>query len=85
MSVFVVADAPAMQQGVVKILDCANGSAPCRGNLPGPSRRIVVEPIEIPAEPGHVPAKARPRPHQSPHANPTTNRRQRDECLADHR
>jgi hypothetical protein len=74
MSVFVVADAFAMEQRAVKLLDCASGSATCRGNLPGPSRRIVVEPIEIPAEPGHVPAKAPPEPARQPDDEPAPAR-----------
>jgi hypothetical protein len=37
---------------------------PSRGNLPGPSRRIVVEPIEAPAEP--VPAEPVERPESEP-------------------
>jgi hypothetical protein len=41
-------------------------SAACRGNLPGPSRRIVVEPIEIPAEPDHVPAQPAGEPEDEP-------------------
>jgi hypothetical protein len=74
MSVFVVADASAMRQRAVKLLDCASGSATCHGNLPGPSRRIVVEPIEIPGEPGHVPAKAPAEPARQPEDEPAPAR-----------
>ena len=74
MSVFVVTDAFAMGKRAVKVLDRASGSATCRGNLPGPSRRIVVEPIEIPAEPVHVPVKAPPEPARQPDDEPAPAR-----------
>ena len=42
--------------------------APLRGSLPGPSRRIVVEPIEAPTQPEQVPAEppAQPAPEGEP-------------------
>ena len=46
----------------------------CHGNLPGPSRRIVVEPIEIPAEPARVPTKAPADPARQPEDEPAPAR-----------
>jgi hypothetical protein len=43
---------------------------PFRGNLPGPSRRIVVEPIEVPAPPVQVPAEPPAEPVESPAGEP---------------
>ena len=40
--------------------------APPRDNLPGPSRRIIVEPIEVPAQPVQVPEKAPAEPAREP-------------------
>lgn len=74
MIVFVVADASAMQKRAVRVLDCASDSAEFRGNLPGPSRRIVVEPIEIPAEPSRVPAEAPAEPARQPEDEPAPAR-----------
>jgi hypothetical protein len=45
-------------------------SVPFRGNLPGPSRRIVVEPIEVPAQPVQVPAQPPAEPVESPEGEP---------------
>jgi hypothetical protein len=42
------------------------GFGPSRGNLPGPSRRIVVEPIEVPAEPVQVPTETPAEPADEP-------------------
>lgn len=44
--------------------------AATRGNLPGPSRRIVVEPIEVPAQPDQVPTKAPAEPARPPEGQP---------------
>jgi hypothetical protein len=43
---------------------------PLRGNLPGPSRRIVVEPIEVPAQPVQVPAEPPAEPVERPETEP---------------
>jgi hypothetical protein len=44
--------------------------APCRGNLPGPSRRILVEPIEVPAPPLEAPEKPPAEPAVRPDDEP---------------
>src|ERR1700750_2079638 len=74
MSVFVVTDAFAMGQRAVTVLDRASGSATCRGNLPGSSRRIVGDALATPAEPGHVPVKAPPEPARQPDDEPAPAR-----------
>ena len=79
MSVFVVTDAFAMGQRAVTVLDRASGSATAAEI----SLVRLVESWSSPSRFRPSPATSRSRPHQSPHANPTTNRRQRDECRAD--
>jgi hypothetical protein len=40
---------------------------PARGSLPGPSRRITVEPLEVPVTaPREEPAKPAPAPEREP-------------------
>ena len=46
----------------------------CWSNLPGPSRRIVVEPIEVPAQPVQVPTKAPAEPAERPEGQPVPAR-----------
>jgi hypothetical protein len=48
----------------------ATGGVPARGNLPGPSRRILVEPIEVPKQPVHVPEKSPAEPARHPEDEP---------------
>jgi hypothetical protein len=43
-----------------------------RGSLPGPSRRIVVEPIEAPTQPEQVPAE--PTTEPAPEGEPVPAR-----------
>jgi len=44
---------------------------PLRAGLPGPSRRIVVEPVEVPVSPTEVPvAPAQPAPAPAPDPAP---------------
>jgi hypothetical protein len=43
---------------------------PARGNLPGPSRRILVEPIEVPVQPVHVLEKSPAEPARRPEDEP---------------
>jgi len=52
----------------------AEGVAAFRGNLPGPSRRIVVEPIEVPAQPVQVPTEAPAEPAGRPEGEPAPTR-----------
>jgi hypothetical protein len=40
--------------------------APLRSSLPGPSRRIVVEPVEDPTRPAPAPAEPAERPEGEP-------------------
>jgi hypothetical protein len=47
---------------------------PFRGNLPGPSRRIVVEPIEVPAQPVQVPTGPPVEPVELPGDEPVPAR-----------
>lgn len=50
-------------------LSTIGAGAPIRANLPGPSRRIVVEPIEVP-EPATVPAEPAVEPADRPDDQP---------------
>ena len=45
-------------------------SIPFRSNLPGPSRRIEVEPIAVPAQPVQVPAEPPAEPAERPESEP---------------
>jgi hypothetical protein len=49
-----------------------------RASLPGPSRRITVEPIRVPAEPKEIPSRqpseAPERPERSPEREPVPAR-----------
>lgn len=49
-------------------------AVPSRGNLPGPSRRIEVEPIEIPAGPAPTPQEAPGEPVEPPEREPAPAR-----------
>ena len=45
----------------------AQSLSPARGSLPGPSRRITVEPVEVPVTvPREEPAPAEPVPEHEP-------------------
>jgi hypothetical protein len=45
----------------------AQSKSPARGSLPGPSRRITVEPIEVPViQPREEPAAPPPPPEREP-------------------
>ena len=52
----------------------ADQVVPPRGNLPGPSRRIVVEPIEAPVEPPRLPAEPPAEPLVRPDDEPVPAR-----------
>lgn len=52
----------------------AEGVAAFRSNLPGPSRRIVVEPIKVPAQPVQVPTEAPAEPARRPQGEPVPAR-----------
>lgn len=52
----------------------STNAAPLHGNLPGPSRRIVVEPIEAPAQPEQVPMEAPADPAGLPEGEPVPGR-----------
>jgi hypothetical protein len=43
---------------------------PPRGSFPGPSRRIVVEPIEAPSQPEQVPTETPADPADRPEGEP---------------
>ena len=49
-------------------------AATIAGSLPGPSRRIVVEPIEAPAQPEQVPTEAPADPAGLPEGEPVPGR-----------
>jgi enolase len=63
-------------QPEVKMLVAHNAgcAVPFRSNLPGPSRRIVVEPIEVPAQPVQVPETTPAEPAGHPEDEPVPAR-----------
>jgi hypothetical protein len=64
-------------QSDVVIADVAHSAGcvvPFQGSLPGPSRRIVVEPIEIPAQPVQVPTETPAEPAGRPEGQPVPAR-----------
>jgi hypothetical protein len=66
-----MASAPAVHLEVeMPVAVIAQHAVPARGNLPGPSRRIVVEPIEAPVEPVQVPGKSPVEPARRPEDEP---------------
>jgi len=62
---------PRYWEVAVPILD---GPARLRNNLPGPSRRITVEPVETPGPPIDVPDPTPAEPARSPQEEPVGRR-----------